>query len=123
MAIETRQIVFSRGELLQALLLYWEHRQELPNGGVETLTVSSGDVIQVTAVFSTIGASKRTMVANEKDVGAALLLICLQQKVPIPRKGKRTLTRVGNRIGLTIQVELKFTDLSVAYNPIILRED
>ena len=103
---EVRSIIFTRDEVLVSLRGYWLHRSEMPKGKLDKFTISSSGPIEIEAVYDAAHPTRQVRRMNEADIGAALLLTCLNQKIPVPRKSERQLQRFGDMIGLVVTIGL-----------------
>lgn len=103
MPSELRKIVFANDEVLAAIqLLFQRSRQSFPQGRVWDITISEENGCQVD--FDIIDAHnirERVTVAGAK-LAAALILFCMNRKVPIPAAAQKTLAVMNHHLALCV---------------------
>lgn len=105
MPTEIRRIVFSNAELLLALMAQNKSGQDskMPAGAITACMVKDeADGIVHVQMLSENG-EPATYSVRHAEVGAALLRFCRDAKIPIPKRGKKSLKVVGEDIALYIE--------------------
>ena len=105
MPAETRRIVFSNAELLLALIAQSKSNPDskLNSGNIISCTVKDQQDGIVHMQIQGDDGQPTTVAVPHASVGAALLRFCREVKIPIPRRGKKSLQVVGEDIGLFIE--------------------
>jgi len=104
MATEYRQIVFSPKETVRAVVDYRKWRKDpVPEGRflkfeMRTDPISADFAVQV-------GDSAREFTAASDELASALILFCINSKIPIPAKSKKDIKYVGEKLALTITID------------------
>ncbi|MCG8354765.1 MAG: hypothetical protein MI920_04255 [Kiloniellales bacterium] len=82
---EIRTIIFDADELLDALSqLAVRKGAPVPNGSMPTCRLRTEPSIQ--AVLTVEGQCKTSIEFSTEDIGAALMLYCIKNKIPLPLK-------------------------------------
>lgn len=104
MATEYRQIVFSPKETVRAVVDYRKWRKEpLPEGRFVKFEMRTDPISADFAVQ--VGEGSREFSAAADELASALILFCINQKIPIPAKSKKDIKYVGEKLALTITME------------------
>lgn len=105
MATEERRIIFTDAEVVAAVqALYQRAKQAFPPGNVWNVTISEDNGCQVDCdVVDAKGRRDRVTVAGER-LAAALILYCIQHKVPLPAKATKALVIVQGQLALQIMI-------------------
>lgn len=70
------------------------------------MSLSKGKTIFATAEFITSQPAETLQIRlGAAELGAALTLHCLTRKVPLPKKGERTLQIVGGNLALVVTLK------------------
>jgi hypothetical protein len=105
MPSESRQIVFANDEVLAAIQLFFQRsRQSFPPGRVWDVTITEVNGCQVD--FDIIDANnirERVTVAGAR-LAAALILFCMNRKVPIPAAAQKTLAVLNHHLALCVSL-------------------
>lgn len=106
MIAERRQILFSPEALLDAVRLYGAlpQQQDLPFGLVVSLTVKmAGTSPAMDVHVQQSGASQlRTVPLSGTKILAALILLCRNRHIPVPKQAKKSLAVEGQGLLLTL---------------------
>ena len=106
MAREYRRICFSTEELIEAIVSFDQLAdQKLTAGFVISAGVSDDSIIKVhldMRVYET--AENITVTLDEKYLGAALVMYCLKNGIPIPRHSIRYLKRFDSDVALCLSI-------------------
>src|SRR5215469_8054539 len=105
MAIEERRIIFSDTEVVTAVqALYQRSKQTFPPGNVWNVSISEDNGCQIDCdVVDAKGRRDRVSVAGER-LAAALILFCIQHKIPLPAKAQKGLVIVQGQLALHISI-------------------
>ena len=109
MTTEIRQIAFLPSEVCTAIHDYRRRRNEpLPQGTIMGVDFGEGPEVIVTLNIKNdaTGVSSNIALAGEA-VAAALILFCINRKIPLPAKAQKKVQRIGDSIGLTIRQDSK----------------
>jgi len=113
---ELRHITFRPVEIVVAVREYRRRmRRPLPSGFLRAFRID-GDVggegpLQATFEISPDGSAQRQVVAlNEAELAAALILFCIDRKIPLPASGSKGLRRSSDGVTLVVTVNPKFED-------------
>jgi hypothetical protein len=124
MPIERRQIIFSEGEVLQAIESYRRtHTDFLPHGEVTGITLkpATGHVgVHLTISVGMIYGQTRHAVSIEAaEVAIVELLIrcCLENNIPIPKIGRKSAGVIDGMLMLSIASTSEAADGSVPHSP------
>lgn len=106
MPSELRRITFGYDELLDALVSYDQHAdQKFTCGVIVSATVKDDPTINVSLDVKVYGASSNMSVnLNANYVGAAMVMYCLRENIPIPRNSVRYLKRVDSNVALCLSI-------------------
>src|SRR5262245_37125063 len=102
MTTEIRQIVFQQTELCAAIHDYKKRRAEpLPPGSI--IGVTCGDGPDPTATLTIRNDSTNGVIIvtfNAEEIAAALILFCINRRIPLPAKAGKKLVRYGDSFAL-----------------------
>ena len=109
MTTEIRQIAFQQAEVCAALQDYRRRRNEpLPAGSISQVAFGDGPDVVVTLTIENDSTGAKHEVAFDTDiVGAALILFCINRKIPLPATAQKKVQRVGDSIGLVMRQDSK----------------
>ena len=102
MPSESRTIIFSRQEVIDALLTYARARKmKIPAGVVRGLEVT-GDVEFIVSldIFDDREGRTNSLVFTFDEAGAAMIHYCIAIKIPLPRDGVKSLQYQSGAISL-----------------------
>ena len=104
MPSETRSIVFSYDELLEALREFSEFSaKHISFKRIGECKVAGKGGVAVTATLrAKSGEAPAEIPISTSDVGAALLRYCFSHRVPIPRRAEKSLRIVGDNVALVL---------------------
>jgi hypothetical protein len=107
MPTEMRYIVFTPNEILRSITQYSQRRREpLPRGTVTNLKIEEQPEIRV--VLSITGDTKTvadTVIFQGAELAAALVMYCIEHKIPLPATGARkTLRMIDHQLGLEVSM-------------------
>lgn len=113
MITENRQITFSPDELIDCLVAHFRAmKQSLPAGKIASVQLEDTPNITIALVIEDIATQKpQRVIVRPEVVGAAMIAHCKSQRIPIPRRGVKSLVVSGNSIGLSISTGSKPTSL------------
>ena len=105
MATEERRIIFTDAEVVAAVqALYQRAKQAFPPGNVWNVTISEDNGCQIDCdVVDAKGRRDRVSVSGER-LAAALILHCIQHKIPLPATAKKALVIVQGQLALHIMI-------------------
>ena len=106
MPTETRRLVFSSDELVEALNA---HRKlangKMPEGKIVFCRVGETSDFRVSVKILPPGRSEvQTFHLDGDYVGAALIGYCAQCKIPLPRGAEKNLQACGNNVALNLSL-------------------
>jgi hypothetical protein len=101
-----RQIVFSATEVIIAIR---DHRRRirdaLPTGTIAGFEMRSDNGIYADMTISDDATGKKTTIRiNDEALAAALILYCIDHKIPMPVKASKSLSLGDNELRLTIRI-------------------
>lgn len=105
---ETRQIILSDEELLQAIRSYRRVRPAvLPQGDILSTsleTIEGGHTRLNVVVQMRYGTSQLEAVIGlqEADLLALLIRFCLENNVPVPRRGEKSVASMDGEVALLV---------------------
>ena len=104
MPTEIRHIIFSSEELFIALKEYRKRRREpLPSGSVVKFAIEqSPELSAITRIAPESGDPEKVFVSNRDELATALIMYCIDNKVPMPVKSTKFLQMFGGSLGLVI---------------------
>ena len=105
MATEERRIIFTDAEVVAAVqALYQRAKQAFPPGNVWNVSISEDNGCQVDCdVVDAKGHRDRVTVAGER-LAAALILFCMQHKIPLPARAQKGLVIMQGQLALHILI-------------------
>jgi len=105
MATEYRRIVFSPKETVRAIVDYRKWRKDpLPEGRFVKFEMRA-DPISADFSIHAGGDAPREFAAAADELASALILFCINNKIPIPAKSKKDIKYVGEKLALTITID------------------
>jgi hypothetical protein len=108
MSSETRRIVFSSEELIQALTQHRrDERHRLPESRILGCKVESGEgpVPHVMLVLDPMGGEgANTIDFRATDVAVALIKFCHSKRIPLPKRAEKSLGVDHGRIALVLHL-------------------
>ena len=106
MSVEHRQIMFSRQEMLYAIIGFDATSQLLPAGSIVDASIVERDGRATVAVMVSPNGDDAPMEVTLTPTAAcaAIIAYCGQQGIPLPRAATKRLTRCGD--GLALQLDL-----------------
>lgn len=104
MPTEIRHIIFSSEELFIALKEYRKRRREpLPGGPVVKFALEQTPELSATVrIAPETGEPERVFVSNRDELATALIMYCIDNKIPMPVKSTKFLQMFGGSLGLVI---------------------
>ncbi len=101
MAVEVRTILFDQGELVRASFAFCL-RQGLAMDRGRLVFVDPGEekAGKVRLVFNVQGGGETNIHLTYPQMAAILIMHCRELKIPLPRKHRKTLKPMGDRIAL-----------------------
>ena len=100
---EQRTILFNEFEVIDALRRFVEaSKWDLGDSVIER--VQAFDEQPVRAIAHCGGGEARKVNLTEIDLGRALLLYCVERKIPVPRRGQKEVQIADGTLALTITV-------------------
>ena len=102
MPTETRRISFNSDELVEALVDYDKQAdQKLTCGVVGSVSIDHDPDMRVAVDVKLHDEAKSMLInLNPKYLSAALLVFCVQRRIPVPQNPVRYLKKVGENIAL-----------------------
>jgi hypothetical protein len=107
MPTEMRHILFTPNEVLRSITQYRARRREpLPRGTISGLKIEQRPNIHV--VLSITGDAQKTaeqVVFQGAELAAALVMFCIERKIPLPATGAtKTLRVFDEQLGLEVAI-------------------
>jgi len=108
MPAEVRYVIFHISEAVVAINEYWIRRKmPLPMGAVKPSLNPNGlasIILKVSAPDVLNSVTELTVESNE--LAAALILFCRSRKIPLPASADKSLTVVGQHLGLVLSLNV-----------------
>jgi hypothetical protein len=107
MPTELRHIVFTPNEVLRSVTQYRHRRREpMPSGTVSNLKIEDRpDVHVVVYITSDDRKSSQEVVFQGAELAAALVMYCIERKIPLPAaRAKKTLRVFDKQLGLEVAI-------------------
>ena len=107
MPSEVRNIVFEREEIVRALTAYRKRKgKPIPSGTVFKYVIESEPAVRVALAVAVDGEDRLVHLEfPSEEVGAALVMHCIQDKIPLPARGARkALQVVGDCLSLVVSI-------------------
>ncbi|MEX2009836.1 MAG: hypothetical protein WEC41_06540 [Dongiaceae bacterium] len=114
MPTEYRRLVFPNRELRQALAAHGGDQVELPAGDIIAIAIVEDGQQIVRATFLD-AANNSTFTADfiAEYIAAALIRHCIEHRVPMPKKSRKSLRLMGDNLSLDIVIrETKLVDIT-----------
>jgi len=102
MPMEMRTLIFSRGEMAEALRGFGAQAGvALPAGTIMYLTLSAAPDPEVTVkVIPEDGTTIETVEIGAEAMGGCLIHYCIDKSIPIPRQSERSLQVIGETMAI-----------------------
>ncbi len=102
MPSESRTIIFSRQEVIDALVMYARaRRMAVPRGVVRGFEVTGdAEFIITLEIFDDREGRTDAMIFTFDEAGAAMIRYCIATKIPLPRDGVKSLQYQSGAISL-----------------------
>lgn len=109
---ELRHIRFRPVEIVVAVREYRRRmRRPLPTGFLRTFRIGSDGPVSALFEISPDGRPDREVIElSEPELAAALILFCIDRKIPLPAAGNKALARSGEGVTLIVTLNPKFDD-------------
>jgi hypothetical protein len=108
MASETRRITFTTEELVLALTRQRrDDKKPLPESRIRgaTVTMENGSGVKVAVMLKSPTSDKlEPLEIRPAEVGAALIKFCSLQKIPLPRKAKKSIAVDNGQVALVLKL-------------------
>ena len=108
MTSETRRIIFSSEELVQALIRHRrDEKQPLPESRIRGTKVEGGEgpVPHITLLLDPAGGDgKPTMDFRPTEVAVALIKFCRLKRIPLPKRAEKSLGVERGQIALVLHL-------------------
>ncbi len=107
MAQEFRKIILTGREVEAALAVYFDKAKgDIRAADIRQIELDDGPevggVIQLNrALFN----GRSTVPLGSDQIGAAMILYCREKKIPLPRRGTKSLEREFDGVALTIRID------------------
>ncbi len=93
---ELRQVSFRPIEVVDAINAYFRHRnKKLPPGAISKYVVNETPVTVTVTVSPTDGSDDREITIKTEELAAALILHCINNRIPLPAESEKSLRKVG----------------------------
>ncbi|MQP66774.1 hypothetical protein GE253_15670 [Niveispirillum sp. SYP-B3756] len=102
MPIEIRHILFSQEEVIRAVVEY--HRRSgnpLPAGSVIRIEVMP-DPVRCALHFARDDNSRQVAWVDNQPLAAALIMFCINQRIPLPTKSTKLLDVMNDKVTLVV---------------------
>jgi hypothetical protein len=95
---ELRQVSFRPAEVVDAISAYYRHRQlKLPPGNITKFIVNDTPVTVTLHVVAGGGPEDvREIMVRTEELAAALILQCINNKIPLPADAEKSLRKIGD---------------------------
>ena len=106
MPAEVRYVIFHLSEVLVAINEYWVRRKiALPVGDVTpSLKPDSLACVVLTVAGDEVPEHAKELIIEGNELAAALILFCRSRKIPLPATADKSLTVVGEHLGLVLSL-------------------
>ena len=95
MPSEVRQLLFKSREVIVAITEYFHRRGlVLPNGTAERVILPEGRHVHALLIIATDRGGKVEVEVNTEMLAAALILFCINRKIPLPVESDKRLQRI-----------------------------
>lgn len=107
MPSELRKIIFDKEEVRTAAVSYCLHAKvRMPQANIEDVIIDKDPNHMVTLKFSVNNPSDRSVIPLSSDqMGAAIIRYCKEQRIPLPKKGKKILRCEGDGLAMMVNVQ------------------
>ena len=103
MPTEMRQIAFKQAEIVRALIEYDRRRTlQFPTGGVKHIEIVDDPEIRALVTINTMAGEAIDVIVGPEPLAAALILFCINQKIPLPVEADKRLQKVGDGVALFV---------------------
>lgn len=102
---ELRTIIFTKAEAIAAIIAY-KRRQKamLPQGTIKSLDISEGEITPGILTVESDHGERQIVALSQSDIAAALVLECLERKVPLPRQARKFVCAVDGQMILALDI-------------------
>ena len=107
MITEFRRLIFSSSELVDAIKTFSKEKvAKLPEGDIVGMVIVSEPHIcaQVHVADTDGNSEEQEIVVDAKFLAAAMVYLCMQSSIPIPRLPKKILERAGDGLALSFSI-------------------
>ncbi len=106
MPAETRRVIFTKNELIDAIYDYNQiARKKLPSGMiVSCVPVSEARVAVRLEIFDQNSDATEVVELSPEVIAAALLRYCIRNRIPIPKNASKSIQVLGEDIALAIRM-------------------
>ena len=109
MPTEMRHIVFTPNEVLRSITQYRHRRREpLPAGTISNLKIEERPDVHVVLYITGDAQGKKAeeVVFQGAELAAALVMFCIERKIPLPAaRAKKTLRVFDKQLGLEVAID------------------
>ena len=114
MPSESRRLTFSLDEIRVAVTTYATRvGAQLPGGEIVGVASGPGPEQEVSLLFAVAGEeTQRDAGFKTEFLGAALIMHCIEQNIPIPRKARRSLGIRDGVLSLYLNMEEQFQEVT-----------
>jgi len=103
MPTEMRQIAFTQREVSRALIEYDRRRDHhFPSGSVRKVDIQDDPDIHATVTIESIGGGASDTKIGTAELAAALILYCINYRIPLPAESAKRLQKVGDGVALFV---------------------
>lgn len=106
MPAELRKLVFSQEEVWEAVVIYCHKmKMKMPSAPLENVKISDHADNAVSMIFGATPPNKPVIInLSSQELGAAILLRCVKEGIPLPRRSARMILPGDNTVVFLICV-------------------
>lgn len=102
---EHRRLTFSPDELAAAVLAYLVTSKKMSaRDKLSRVAVNDGADVSVSATVVAHGIEQSPVTLGAQVLGALLIAHCIKQKIPLPKRASKSITRNGGRVALAFEL-------------------
>lgn len=100
---EQRRIIFTLAELHHAMrILSAKTNKPLPDGTCEAVNFDPSKEPALSMTFRSLSQGPVNIAFQKAEVGAALILYCREQQIPLPKSASKGIERDGAALALVV---------------------
>ncbi len=111
MPVEIKNIYFSQLELKKALALFSSRKAfYFEHDDIKKFEIVENSKLHISCELEESLAPNNSLFYSQSEIAAALILFCMECKIPLPKTGTKELQVNGDELSLVVKLEHKIID-------------